>query len=585
MKSFFKSLLASILGCFIALAIMSVIGLIIITAMAFSAEETYVVKNKTILSLNLEGQIADRGTPENPFAEILGFGDDSTLGLDDILYAIDRAEENEKIEGIYIKAGMFASSSAALKEIRDRLIKFKESGKFIVAYGDTYLQGGYYLSTVADKVIANPRGGVMWSGMSSSPMFYKGLLEKLGVEMQIFKVGTFKSAVEPFILDKMSEPNRQQVQSYINDLWKTVKEEVSASRNISADDLNQLADSMLMLRKPELLVEKGLVDTLMFETDVNNYLKELVNSEKSDKLRLASIKNIASLPKADKKGSKDIIAILYTEGEITSGKGDNGITDGKTVKELQKLADNDKVKAVVLRINSPGGSAYASEQIWKAVTDLKEKKPIVVSMGGVAASGGYYMACNASKIIAQPNTITGSIGIFGMFPNGEGLAKKVGLTFDNVKTNKFADFGEITRPMREEEKAILQAYIEEGYDLFLTRCSEGRGIPKDSLDLIAQGRVWTGNQALEIGLVDALGGMEVAIKEAADLAGLESYSTADYPRKKDFFQTLMDSKKEEMAVQLMKEYLGSEYKTFQMIKSIKEQDCIQARLPYGLDVQ
>lgn len=585
MKSFFKSLLASILGCFIALAIMSVIGLIIITAMAFSAEETYVVKNKTILSLNLEGQIADRGTPENPFAEILGFGDDSTLGLDDILYAIDRAEENEKIEGIYIKAGMFASSSAALKEIRERLIKFKESGKFIVAYGDTYLQGGYYLSTVADKVIANPRGGVMWSGMSSSPMFYKGLLEKLGVEMQIFKVGTFKSAVEPFILDKMSEPNRQQVQSYINDLWKTVREEVSASRNISAEELNQLADSMLMLRKPELLVEKGLVDTLMFETDVNNYLKELVNSEKSDKLRLASIKNIASLPKADKKGSKDIIAILYTEGEITSGKGDNGITDGKTVKELQKLADNDKVKAVVLRINSPGGSAYASEQIWKAVTDLKEKKPIVVSMGGVAASGGYYMACNASKIIAQPNTITGSIGIFGMFPNGEGLAKKVGLTFDNVKTNKFADFGEITRPMREEEKAILQAYIEEGYDLFLTRCSEGRGIPKDSLDLIAQGRVWTGNQALEIGLVDALGGMEVAIKEAADLAGLESYSTADYPRKKDFFQTLMDSKKEEMAVQLMKEYLGSEYKTFQMIKSIKEQDCIQARLPYGLDVQ
>lgn len=585
MKSFFKSLLASILGCFIALAIMCVIGLIIITAMAFSAEETYVVKNKTILSLNLEGQIADRGTPENPFAEILGFGDDSTLGLDDILYAIDRAEENEKIEGIYIKAGMFASSSAALKEIRDRLIKFKESGKFIVAYGDTYLQGGYYLSTVADKVIANPRGGVMWSGMSSSPMFYKGLLEKLGVEMQIFKVGTFKSAVEPFILDKMSEPNRQQVQSYINDLWKTMKEEVSASRNISADELNQLADSMLMLRKSELLVEKGLVDTLMFETDVNNYLKELVNSEKSDKLRLASIKNIASLPKANKKGSKDIIAILYTEGEITSGKGDNGITDGKTVKELQKLADNDKVKAVVLRINSPGGSAYASEQIWKAVTDLKEKKPIVVSMGGVAASGGYYMACNASKIIAQPNTITGSIGIFGMFPNGEGLAKKVGLTFDNVKTNKFSDFGEITRPMREEEKAILQAYIEDGYDLFLTRCSEGRGIPKDSLDLIAQGRVWTGNQALEIGLVDALGGIELAIKEAADLAGLESYSTSDYPRKKDFFQTLMDSKKEEMATKLMKEYLGSEYKTFQMIKSIKEQDCIQARMPYGLEIQ
>lgn len=584
MKSFFKNLLASILGCFIALGTVFLLSFIILAVLC--SPETYTLKDKTVLNLKLEGVLSDRIETANPLSELFGMDDDTAIGLDDILSSIDKAKDNDKIKGIYIHSGAFSAPSASLKEIRDALVKFKESGKFIVAYGDVYTQGCYYLSTVADKIILNPKGNLDWHGISSNPMFYKGLLEKLGVEMQIFKVGTFKSAVEPFILDKMSDANRQQVTSYINDVWNTILTDISASRDIPVDKLNQLADTLPLFRAPELLVDRKMVDTLMYETDVKKYLKTLAELKESDKLRLASVSDMTNVASSSKKESSgDIVAVLYAEGEITSGIGRKGITDRRLIKEIEKLKDNDKVKAVVLRVNSPGGSAYASEQIWKAMTDLKAKKPVVVSMGGVAASGGYYISCNASKIIAQPNTLTGSIGIFGMFPNVEGLTKKVGLTFDNVKTNKHADFGDITRPMREDEKVILQSYIEQGYDLFLTRCSDGRGISKDSLDLIAQGRVWTGNQALKNGLVDAIGGIDTAIEAAAKLAGLENYALRDYPRKVDFWESLMDTKKDEIAVKLMKEYLGSEYKTFETIKNMKEQDCIQARVPYGFDMQ
>jgi protease-4 len=324
----------------------------------------------------------------------------------------------------------------------------------------------------------------------------------------------------------------------------------------------------------------------MYETGVREYLKTLLTGvEKAKDVRLASVKDMTTVPFENKSKSKDIIAILYAEGSITDGSGTDGITSKRFVKELEKLKDNDKVKAVVFRVNSPGGSAYASEQIWKAVTDLKEKKPVVVSMGDYAASGGYYISCNASKIIAQPNTLTGSIGIFGMFPNVEGLTKKVGLTFDNVKTNAHADFGDLTRPMRDDEKAILQNYIERGYDLFLTRCSDGRGIDKNSLDSIAQGRVWTGNQALKIGLVDELGGIDKAIEEAAKLANLEDYSLNSFPKKRDFFESFLSDQKEELTTRAMKEYLGSDYQLFKTIKEIKEQDFIQARMPYDINIR
>ncbi len=552
--------------------------------MSFGSSDKYNLKDNTVLTLKLEGTLSERVEP-NSFLDLIGQNTDLEIGLDDILSSIKKAKENDNIKGIYINAGAFAASNASLKEIRDQLADFKESGKFIIAYADVYSQGCYYLSSVADKVIMNPQGNLDLHGLSSSPTFYKGLLDKVGIEMQIFKVGTFKSAVEPFMLDKMSDANREQVTAYINDIWSTITSEISDSRKISVDKINQLTDSLQTFKLANASVSDGLVDTLMYETEVKEYLKDLLKVEKAKDVRMASIKDMTSVSFVKESNSKDVIAILYAEGSINNGSGKDGITDKRYVKEIEKLKDNDKIKAVVFRVNSPGGSAYASEQIWKAITDLKAKKPVVVSMGDYAASGGYYIACNASKIIAQPNTLTGSIGIFGMFPNFEGLTKKVGLSFDNVKTNKFADFGDATRPMRPEEKVILQQYIEHGYDLFLTRCSEGRNIPKDSLDHIAQGRVWTGNQALKIGLVDALGNIDTAIQEAAKLAKLDDYSLQDYPKKVDFLESLLSNQKEEFATKAMKEYLGKDYELFKTIKEIKEQDFVQARMPYDISIR
>lgn len=584
MKGFLKSLLASIVGCSIVIGIFIFIFILIIAAMSFGSSDKYNLKDNTVLILKLEGTLSERVEP-NSFLDLIGQNTDLEIGLDDILSSIKKAKENDNIKGIYINAGAFAASNASLKEIRDQLADFKESGKFIIAYADVYSQGCYYLSSVADKVIMNPQGNLYLHGLSSSPTFYKGLLDKIGIEMQIFKVGTFKSAVEPFMLDKMSDANREQVTAYINDIWSTITSEISDSRKISVDKINQLTDSLQTFKLANVSVSDGLVDTLMYETEVKEYLKDLLKVEKAKDVRMASIKDMTSVPFVKESNSKDVIAILYAEGSINNGSGKDGITDKRYVKEIEKLKDNDKVKAVVFRVNSPGGSAYASEQIWKAITDLKAKKPVVVSMGDYAASGGYYIACNASKIIAQPNTLTGSIGIFGMFPNFEGLTKKVGLSFDNVKTNKFADFGDATRPMRPEEKVILQQYIEHGYDLFLTRCSEGRNIPKDSLDHIAQGRVWTGNQALKIGLVDALGNIDTAIEEAAKLAKLDDYSLQDYPKKVDFLESLLSNQKEEFATKAMKEYLGKDYELFKTIKEIKEQDFVQARMPYDISIR
>lgn len=584
MKGFLKSLLASILGCFIVLGVFFLIFFLSIMAMSISSTDKYSLKNNTVFTLKLEGTLSER-VESNSLMDILGQNTDTELGLDDILSSIKKAKENDKIKGIYINAGGFAAAPASLKEIRNQLIDFKESGKFIVAYGDVYTQGCYYLSSVADKVIMNPQGNLDLHGLSASPTFYKGLLDKIGIEMQIFKVGTFKSAVEPFMLDKMSDANREQVSAYIGDVWSTITSEISESRKLSVEKINLAADSLQTFKEAKYSLQDGFVDTLMYEADVKEYLKTLVGVEKAKDINVASVKNMTSVAFENESKSKDIVAVLYAYGSITDGSGKDGITSKRYVKEIEKLKDNDKVKAVVFRVNSGGGSAYASEQIWKAISDLKEKKPVVVSMGDYAASGGYYISCNASKIIAQPNTLTGSIGIFGMFPNVEGLTKKVGLSFDNVKTNKFADFGDATRPMRDDEKAILQNYIERGYDLFLTRCSEGRDIPKDSLDLIAQGRVWTGNQALKIGLVDALGDLDTAIEEAAKLAELSDYSLRDFPKKQDFFESFFSNQKEELTTRAMKEYLGNDYQLFKTIKEIKEQDFIQARMPYDIDIR
>jgi protease-4 len=582
--NFFKSLLASILGCFIVIGIVILLSVITLMAMTLGSDEKYKLKDNTVLTLKLEGILIER-SDSNPLMEMLGLSEADQTGLDDILASIKKAKENDKIKGIYIDAGMFSASSASLKEIRDQLADFKSSGKFIVAYSDRYLQGCYYLASVADKVIMNPQGNLDLHGLSNSPTFYKGLLDKIGVEIQIFKVGTFKSAVEPYMLDKMSDANREQVTSYLNDMWSTITSDISESRKMSVEKINLITDSLALFRKPEICLQDGLLDTLLYEPAVKEYIKTLVGVEEVKDVRFASVKDMTTIEFKKPSKSDDIIAVLYAYGSINNGSSKDGITDRRYVKEIEKLKDNDKVKAVVFRVNSPGGSAYASEQIWKAVSDLKEKKPVVVSMGDYAASGGYYISCNASKIIAQPNTLTGSIGIFGMFPNFEGITKKVGLSYDNVKTNKMADFGDVTRPMREDEKAAMQNYIERGYDLFLTRCSDGRGIPKDSLDLIAQGRVWTGAQALKIGLVDALGNLDTAIAEAAKLAKLEDYGLRSFPKKEDFWSNLFNNQKEELTTKALKEYLGNDYQIFKTIKEIKEQDFVQARMPYDVNVR
>lgn len=407
--------------------------------------------------------------------------------------------------------------------------------------------------------------------------------------MQIFKVGTYKSAVEPYMLDKMSDANKEQMNAYIGDVWNEMATQMAESRKISLSQINAVADTMALLQDTKYLLSNNLIDTLMYKTEVSGYIKSLLGIDKDSKITLASVTDMTSVPAVQPSKAKDKIAVLYAQGSIISGKSNSvaseDIVDGVIVKELEKLKDDESVKAVVFRVNSGGGSAYASEQIWKAVSDLKAVKPIVVSMGDYAASGGYYISCCASKIIAQPSTLTGSIGIFGMFPNVEGLTQKIGLTFDNVKTNKMADFGDITRPMREDEKRLMQNYINKGYDLFLTRCSEGRNIPKDSLALMAEGRVWTGNQALKLGLVDALGGIDVAIEEAAKLAKLEDYKLSSYPRKVEFFEAFLNTKKEELITTALKEYLGADYLEFKKIKEIKNQDYLQARLPYEIQIK
>jgi len=591
MKDFFKNVLATIVGVLITGLILGIISAFVfvtfVGVVASSSSSGFTPKDNSILTINLSGIMSDR-VVENPILQYIGYDAANEIALTDVISAIKKAKENKSIQGIYIKSGYLSASSASLSELRTHLLDFKESGKFIVAYADDYLQGAYYVSSLADKVILNPQGSVDLHGLSVQRTFYKELLDKIGVEVQIFKVGTYKSAVEPYMLNQMSEANKEQVSSYANDMWMSILQGISSSRNISMERLNVLADTLPVFRGSDFAMESYLVDTLLYETEVKDYLKYLTGVKEKDKLNLASVSDMASVASEKKVNSKNQIAVLYAEGSIVSGNASTDINDRYLIKQIEKLRENEDIKAVVFRVNSPGGSAYASEQIWKAISDLKVEKPVVVSMGDYAASGGYYISCNASKIYAQPNTLTGSIGIFGMFPNISGLTHKIGLNFDQVKTNKMSDFGDISRPMREEEKQILQNYIEKGYDLFLTRCSEGRNIPKDSLNLIAQGRVWTGKQAYKLGLVDALGGIEDAVAEASLLAEVSDYSVSEYPRQVSPWEAFFNIQKEDIKSRIIKEYIGVDYQMIKNIKEIqdlREQDFMQARMPYDLQIK
>lgn len=542
MKDFLKFTLATITGIIVSSVILFFLSILVLFSMASTTESETIVKKNSIMMLDLQGTLYERN-PEDPLS--LLFSDDYIVyGLDDILSSIKKAKENENIKGIYIQANYLTCGYSSLEEIRDALQDFKESGKFIVAYADTYTQGLYYLSSVADKVLLNPKGMIEWKGLAASPIFYKDLLDKIGVEMQIFKVGTYKSAVEPFIATEMSPANREQITVYLNSIWEQITKDVAASRNISVDELNAAADRMMLFQPAEESVKCGLADTLIYKNDVRNYLKHMAGIDEDDDLPVLGLEAMTNVKKnVPKDKSGNIVAVYYASGEIIDYETTSPLASGtepmivasEVIKDLRKLKDDKNVKAVVLRVNSPGGSAYGSEQIWYAVSELKKEKPVIVSMGDYAASGGYYISCNADTIVAEPTTLTGSIGIFGMFPNVKGLTDKIGLKFDVVKTNQYADFGALGRPMNDGEKSLMQMYVNQGYDLFLTRCSDGRDINKEDLDKIAQGRVWTGSTAKELGLVDELGGLDKALEIAINKAGIESgYTVMSYPAPKGF---------------------------------------------------
>lgn len=584
MKEFLKSTLATITGIFLTGFILFFLGIISLVGILSSANTEVPVKDNSILCLNLNGMLEERST-DNPFTEYLG-EELNTYGLDDILAAIQKAKKNDKIKGIYLQNVFLGASFASLEEIRNALLDFKESGKFIVAYADNYTQGLYYLSSVADKILINPQGALEWKGLASQPIFYKGLLEKLGIEMQIFKVGTYKSAVEPFINTEMSEANREQVTAFIQSIWNQLTTDISSSRNIPVEKLNQYADHMLLFSSAQELKAYGLIDSIVYKNEVRDYLKQQLKLDKDAHLPTISLSEMSHIqtdtPK-DKSGN--ILAVYYAYGEIDNPGSPNGIVSKKVIKDLRKLREDKNIKAVVLRVNSPGGSAYGSEQIWNEVRLLKAQKPVIVSMGDYAASGGYYISCIADSIVAQPTTLTGSIGIFGMVPNFKELTQKIGLDFDVVKTNKHADFGTTNRSMNPAEKALMQTYINRGYNLFLKRCADGRGMTTDAIGKVAEGRVWTGTTAKELGLVDELGGLDKAIKIAAAKAQLDSYTLLTYPAKESFLTTFLNRGTSDFIRLKLENALGEQYKSIRFIQDIEHMDAMQARMPFDLNLE
>lgn len=587
MKDFLKYTLATIIGVILSGTILFFIGAAILFGIVASSESEVKVKPNSVMMLNFNGNVVER-SQNNPLQQFFGdkFGN---YGLDDILSSIKKAKDINDIKGIYIQANSLGASFATAEEIRNALIDFKKSGKFIIAYADSYTQTMYYISSVADKVFLNPQGAIEWRGISSQPIFYKDLLQKIGIEMQVFKVGTYKSAVEPFIATEMSPANREQVTNFIGSIWNQLLSDVSVSRKISKDTLNEYADRMFMFHPAEESVKARLADSLIYRSEIKSYLKEISRIKGSDDLNILGLEDMVNVQRnVPMNKSGNCIAIYYAYGEIDNGMDneEEAINSEKVIRDLGKLAKDDDVKAVVLRVNSPGGSAFGSEQIWHAVKTLKEKKPVIVSMGDYAASGGYYISCAADYILAEPTTLTGSIGIFGMIPNIKGLTDKIGITFDVVKTNKYSDIGNMSRELSNDERSLIQMSVNQGYDLFIKRCAEGRNMSIDKLEKIAEGRVWTGSEAKRIGLIDELGGVNDALAIAAQRANIEEYTVVNLPEKVDFFSSLFEQDPSNyIKSMLIKGSIGEYYKTFDFIKSLEKADYMQARVPFDLNLK
>lgn len=585
MKDFIKFTLATVVGIIISSVVLFLIAIGMVAGMMSLDEGETIVSDNSVFCLDLDGVVAERAI-DDPLSF---FGVDDamqTYGLDDITSSIKKAAKEDKIKGIYLTIGALAASPATLEEIRDALVGFKETGKFVVAYADNYSQGGYYVASAADEVLLNPRGAITWLGMSSQFVSYKGLLDKLGVEMQVFKVGTYKSAVEPFVLDKMSDANREQVKAFTSSIWDTFLSDISASRDVSIEQLNAYADRGIAMEQATSFVDCGFVDSLAYRTDMTEYLKTKVGIDEDDDLEtlsLAAMINYHSNVPKDKSGN--VVAVYYAEGDIDDTKAKDRIGARRVINDLKRLRKDENVKAVVLRVNSPGGSAFGSEQIWKEIEDIKAEKPVVVSMGGYAASGGYYISCNADYIFAQPTTLTGSIGIFGMVPDMGGLYDKVGLSFETVSTNKFGGVMSLDRPMTQEEKALMQRSVNDGYELFVMRCAEGRKMMPEAIKAIAEGRVWTGKMAKGLGLVDELGGLDEAIAKAKELAEIDDCTLVSYPAKPSVLDNVLGALPSGYASLLGDDEVGRMVKDLRWLYELDETDPVQARMPFYVEIQ
>lgn len=594
MKDFFKNVAATIVGLFAFGLIMTILGFICIIGMVASSNSKPALKDNAVMVLKLQGQIEDR-SEDNWLGELTG-EQFNNLGMNKILSSIRKAKDEDKVKGIYLETGILETDYATLQEIRNALADFKKSGKWIIAYGDALSQGGYYLASVANKVYVNPEGNVDWHGIASQPQYIKDVAAKFGVHFTVVKVGKYKSYTETYTEDKMSDANREQVSRYIGGLWQQMLGDVSKSRNISKDSLNRYADGLMVFDDTKLLKSRKMVDGFCYYDEIRDVVKKQLGLKADDTINQVDYNDV-DMTIDDSNLMGEEIAVYYCQGSIVRMEtpsiygSEQQIVSTKVIKDLQELADNSQVKAVVLRINSGGGDAYASEQIWRAVKELNKKKPVVVSMGGMAASGAYYMSMGAQYIMAQPTTLTGSIGIFGALPDFSDLmTKKLGFKYDEVKTNRnsaYASAG-MSRPWSAEEIATMQNYVNRGYSLFRKRVAEGRKMSTEQVEKIAQGRVWLGTDAKNIKLIDGFGGLSDAIDKAAELAHLSSYQAVEYPAMAGWMEQLLDmagGNKGTYLDEQLRLALGDLYQPFIMIRNMKEKEPIQAALPYVLNIQ
>lgn len=591
-KKFWRIVFGTMVGFFLSCLIVSILSTLMFVAMIASmgSSNTVAINDNTILKLDLQKPIQEQAV-DNPFDM---FGDEfsqyyqSGIGLDDILTCIKAAAKDSKIKGIYINTESVSASPATLKEIHDALVEFKESGKFIYAYADNYTQGAYYLASVADNVTMSATGLLQFRGVALQVMFYKGLIDKLDVDMQIIRHGKFKSAVEPYMMDKMSEANREQMTLLANTIWNTMVDDIAAERKLNKETLNQIADNMFFGTATKA-VENKLIDKTCYKDEVAQDLKKLVGLAEDKDLNITGLSEYRKAVKAETNSAKDEIAVVYAVGQITGGKSGNDVMGSETMVKLIKDAyTSENVKAIVLRVNSPGGDGTASDIIWNEIEQAKKVgKVVVTSMGDYAASGGYYISCNSNYIIAQPNTLTGSIGVFGMVPSFQrALKNKLGVTIDGVTTNKHSDAGGALRPLNAEELEVYQNFIDEFYGIFTQRVADGRGMEQSAVDEIGQGRVWAGADALKIGLVDALGNMDDAITKAAELAKLDNYKVTYYPKKKDFWTTLMEKTSGDNNIQaVIRQELGDQYYIYQGLQQLKNAEGVQALMPMQIQFE